>query len=90
MIRRLRMLQKPAMYEAAKTLMAAWTLLCAVGLVAILINVLNMPSAAVVQRAVAEFITVAFWLTIWTYVTAGLGIIAFVTKPRETGVRTAN
>ena len=87
MIRGLRTLQNPAMYDASKTLMAAWTLLCAFGLVAVLINGLNMASAAVVQRAVVEFMAVAFWLTIWTYVTAGLAIMAFVTKPRETVVQ---
>ena len=89
MIRTLRALQKPAMYEAAKTLMVAWTLLCAFGLVAVLITVLDMAAAHVVERAFAEFIAVAFWLTIWAYVTAGLGIIAFVTKPRKTVVETA-
>lgn len=90
MIHRLGALQKPAMYEAAKTLVAAWTLLCAIGMVAGLIKVLDMASATVVQRAVTEVVTVSYWLTIWTYVTLGLGIIAFVTKPRAAAIKAVN
>jgi hypothetical protein len=87
MVRRLKSLQKRTMYDGARNLMFAWTLLCAIGVSVGLIKVQDLLAMTVVQRSVVEVITVSFWMTVWAYPVAGLGIIAFVTKPRVPVVR---
>ena len=64
-------------------------MLCALGLIAGLLKILNGPPMTVVAGTVSQTLTLAFWATVWVYPTAGLVIIAFVTKPRaaETGGR---
>ena len=82
----LRSLQNRRMYDGARNLIIAWTVLCALGLIAGLLKILNGPPTTTAQGALFQTLTVSFWATIWVYPTAGLLIIAFVTKPRaETG-----
>jgi hypothetical protein len=77
----LRSLQSARLYAGARNLIIAWTLICALSLIAGLLNVLHgLPSP--IGQAIAETVTVSFWTTVWLYPTLGLAIIAFVTKPR--------
>ena len=78
----LKSLQNVRLYAAARNLIIAWTLVCALGLIAGLLNILNGLPMPVLQSATSQLITVSFWATVWVYPTAGLAIIAFVTKPR--------
>lgn len=86
MVHWLRSLQNRRMYEGARNLIIAWTLLCALGMIVGLLKILNGPPVTTPQGALFQTLTVSFWGTVWVYPTAGLAIIAFVTKPRaETG-----
>lgn len=77
----LRSLQSAKLYAGARNLIIAWTLVCALSLIAGLLKVLNgLPSP--IGQAVAETVTLSFWTTVWLYPTLGLAIIAFVAKPR--------
>lgn len=78
----LRSLQNRRMYDGARNLIIAWTVLCALGLIAGLLHILNGPPVTTVQGTVSQTLTVAFWATVWVYPTAGLIVIAFITKPR--------
>lgn len=78
----LRSLQNARLYAAARNLIIAWTLVCALGLIAGLLSILNGLPMPVVQSATSQTVTVSFWATVWVYPTAGLAVIAFVTKPR--------
>jgi hypothetical protein len=77
----LKSLQKREMYEAAKNVMIAWSLICAWALIIGLSRVADINQ--VVAREFSRVITMEFWLTVWAYPLAGLGIIAFVTRPRK-------
>lgn len=78
----LRSLQNDRLYVGARNLIIAWTLVCALGLIAGLLNILNGMPMPVVQSATSQLVTVSFWTTVWVYPAAGLAIIAFVAKPR--------
>lgn len=82
MVHWLRSLQNRRMYEGARNLIIAWTVVCALGLIAGLLKILNGPPMTILQGTVSQTLTVAFWGTVWVYPTAGLAIIAFVTKPK--------
>jgi hypothetical protein len=77
----LRSLQKRTMYEGARNLAVAWTLVCAWGLIVGLIRILDqLPMTA--PQVLAKTITVDYWMTLWVYPTAGLAIIALLLRPR--------
>ncbi|HEV2356547.1 MAG TPA: hypothetical protein VGZ23_02920 [bacterium] len=70
------------MYEGARNLLVAWTLLCAFGLIDGLLKILDKLPMTAAQVAVMKAITVGYWLTVWVYPTAGLAIIAVIVRPR--------
>jgi len=81
MVAWLRSLQKRTMYEVARNLAVAWTLVCAWGLIVGLTRILNqLPMNA--PQVLAKTITVSYWMTLWVYPTAGLAIIALIVRPR--------
>lgn len=82
MVAWLRSLQKRTMYEGARNLLVAWTLLCAFGLIDGLLKILDKLPMTAAQVAVMKAITVGYWLTVWVYPTAGLAIIAVIVRPR--------
>jgi len=81
MVRWLNSLQKREMHEAAKNVMIAWSLICAFVLIAGLSRTADTDN--VMLRALGKVLTIDFWSMVWAYPTAGLGIIAFVTWPRQ-------
>lgn len=87
MVRWLTSLQKREMYEAAKNVMVAWSLICALFLIADLSRATDISNLLI--REVAKVITLNFWAFVWMYPVAGLGVIAFVTRPRGRAVTSA-
>jgi hypothetical protein len=80
MVARLRSLQKRTMYDGARNLIIGWTLVCALGLIAGLLKIVDaLPDP---QVTAAMGITVGFWFTWWAYPVVGLAIIAVIVKPR--------
>ncbi len=73
-------LQRPGMYEATKNVMVVWSFFCALYLIADLSLATDMNNLIV--REFAKVITLHFWTVVWAYPVAGLGVIAFVTRPR--------
>lgn len=80
MARWLKSLQKQSIYDAAKNLIVGWSLVCAFSVIIALSKTLDMSNPVI--RDFAKVITMDFWATVWAYPVAGLGIIAFVTRPR--------
>ena len=80
MARWLKSLQKSEIHVAAKNLLVGWSLVCAFSLIIALSKTMDMTNPVI--RDFAKVITMDFWATVWAYPTAGLGIIAFVTRPR--------
>jgi hypothetical protein len=73
------------MHKAAKVGMLIWTILCFLGACSGMMNVANksggqMSDAAAAGAGIGLFI----WVLIWFFPTAGMGIIALVTRPRMT------
>lgn len=83
----LKSLQKREMCEAAKNVIIAWSLVCAVALIAGLSAAADMDN--IVTRAFVKVLTIDFWAVVWAYPVLGLGIIAFVTSPRASAVTKA-
>lgn len=83
MARWLKSLQKREIHDAAKNLIVGWSLTCAFALIVALSKTMDMTNPVI--RDFAKVITMDFWVTVWAYPTAGLGIIAFVTRPRTAG-----
>lgn len=85
MARWLTSLQKPGMYEATKNVMIVWSFLCALYLIVDLSMAADMNNLVV--RQFTKVMTLHFWTIIWAYPVAGLGIIAFITRPRAAATK---
>ncbi len=83
----LKSLQKREMYQAAKNVMIAWSLICAVALVAGLSRDADISNF--VTRAFVKVLTIDFWSIVWAYPVAGLATIAFLTAPRPAAATNA-
>ena len=85
MARWLKSLQKQELNTAAKNLIVGWSLVCAFSLIVALSRTMDVANPVI--RDFSKVITMDFWATVWAYPTAGLGIIAFVTRPRAATVK---
>lgn len=78
------------MYRAAKIGMLIWTILCFLGACSGMMNVANksgghMSDAEAAGAGIGLFI----WVLIWFFPMAGMGIVALVTRPKQTAETSA-
>lgn len=78
------------MNKLSKVLMIFWTIFCGIGLISGLANVGDVKTTNEFEEAGAAIgtaIGMGFWLSLWFIPTAILGIIALITKPKDSHVQ---
>jgi hypothetical protein len=74
------------MHKIAKILILIWSIFCAIGLIVGLVNVAGLKTSGEYEQAGAAIGTalgIGFWVALWFFPTAGLALIALITRPRE-------
>ncbi len=75
------------MHKAAKYGMVIWSILCFLGFCSGMINVASKTNGQLSDaEAIGAGIGMFFWMLIWFFPTAGMGIVALVTRPKTPSV----
>lgn len=78
------------MHKAAKLGMMGWSILCFLGACSGMMNVASkMHGQMSDAEAFGAGLGLFFWLLIWFFPTAGMGIVALVTRPKPYPLSTA-